>query len=176
MRAENAAEGVRRVRMGGEIHPLREVFIRAMVTGAASGPLVAVVLRLWSYPIEDATMSGTASALVAFLAIWLWPRRHDVVIETQPVTTSRSAGHVVLLAPKTDAQPPTEGERLAEFVQACELDTSTRRLEGLGYSRAEIERFRDYLIKSGWAGWKGADRRLGWQLAAPVDEILDNLG
>lgn len=62
---------------------------------------------------------------------------------------------------------------LSDFVRACGSgDTSMRRFEK-HMSREQYQRFRDVLIKSGWARWKNPrDMRQGWELTAPASEVL----
>ena len=60
------------------------------------------------------------------------------------------------------------------FVEACAVDTTGNRWEqALG--REQYTAWRDLLIGSGFARWRGKDRRSGWELTADVDVILQAL-
>lgn len=181
MRFDTVTEGnLRRIQPRSEGRPVLEAvtlpFLRGAVTGGAVGALVYVLARLWRYNAHDAALFGLAAGLGAFLAVFCWPRARDH-LEAGPKEApgASQGGRVVLLNPRGNGEPPTEADRLADFVKACELDTSTRRLEGLGYTRDEIERFRKYLIRTGWAKWNGADRRQGWALLGKAGDVLEAL-
>lgn len=181
MRFDTVKEGdLQRIRPIAAGRPVLEAvtvpFLRGAVTGGAMGALVRTLARLWRYNDHDADLFGLAVGLGAFLVVFCWPRAGDP-LEAGPneAPGTSHGGRVVLLNPRGNGEPPTEADRLADFVKACELDTSTRRLEGLGYTRDEIERFRKYLIRTGWAKWNGADRRQGWALLGKAGDVLEAL-
>jgi len=74
-----------------------------------------------------------------------------------------------------DRQAQERRSRFEQFVRDCQMGTDTRRLETLGYSRQEVEQFRDVLIRTHAAKWRSRDPRRGWELAGPVDAILGRL-
>ena len=62
-------------------------------------------------------------------------------------------------------------KELEDFVRGCEVDTSMRRWEpSLG--REKYLMFRTVLMEAGHAAWVNGDRRQGWELTAPVEEIV----
>lgn len=69
----------------------------------------------------------------------------------------------------------TAHERLRQdlegFVRGCEVDTSMRRwTPSLG--REQYLMFRTVLMEAGHAAWTNDDRRQGWELTAPADDII----
>jgi len=62
-------------------------------------------------------------------------------------------------------------EELANFVRGCEVDTSMRRWEPL-LGRERYLLFRQALLETGHAAWVSDDRRQGWALTAPAEEIV----
>lgn len=63
-------------------------------------------------------------------------------------------------------------QELDDFVRGCQVDTSMRRWEpSLG--RDKYLMFRTVLMDSGHADWiSGADKRAGWELTSPAEEII----
>lgn len=81
---------------------------------------------------------------------------------------------ILLNPPVRDAGAELRG-RFEAFLHAAALDCSTRRLEGLGFGRDEIEEWRDLLIRGGYARWRSKDPRRGWELVDYPESILDKL-
>lgn len=63
-------------------------------------------------------------------------------------------------------------QELEEFVKGCQVDTSMRRWEPrLG--RDKYLMFRQILLEAGHAAWtSNADKRAGWELTAPAEDII----
>jgi len=62
-------------------------------------------------------------------------------------------------------------QQMLDFVRGCEIDTSMRRWEPrLGRQRYLM--FRTALFDAGHADWVNGDRRQGWELTAPANDII----
>jgi hypothetical protein len=82
----------------------------------------------------------------------------------------------VLLNPLRQSAADRLWGKFQAFVHAAAVNTSQRRLERLGFTRSEINRWRDVLIRAGWAEWvQPGNPRAGWRLTALPEEILANL-
>jgi len=175
MRFDNSGEiATRHIMGGGVVHPLRDAFIRAAVTGCASGLLIGLVASLWRYGSNDAIMGGAVAALVVFLIAWTWPRAESVA-PSMPIVSQEQGGSVVLLSPRTDDGQDTQSERLRAFVARAAIDSGSRALRGAGFTDREIARFRDMLIAQRWAEWRPGGKSQGWDLAADAQQVLEAL-
>jgi len=79
---------------------------------------------------------------------------------------------------RAHARPNNKRERLkeemADFIQGCEIDTSMRRwAPHLG--RDKYLMFRTVLMEAGHAEWCNGDKRQGWELTAPANDIIASL-
>jgi len=60
---------------------------------------------------------------------------------------------------------------LKTFIRGCAIDTSARRWEpSLG--RTRYQGYRDALIEAGHARWTNSDKRQGWELVTPPENII----
>ena len=63
-------------------------------------------------------------------------------------------------------------EELVDFVKGCAVDSSMRRWEPI-LGRDKYMMFRQVLLEAGHAAWvSDADKRAGWELTRPADEII----
>lgn len=63
-------------------------------------------------------------------------------------------------------------QELDDFVKGCQVDTSMRRWEPI-LGRDKYLMFRQILLEAGHAAWTSdADKRAGWELTAPAEEII----
>ena len=165
--------------LGGFAGAVIVPFCQAAISGLGAGAVVGLLFRLW-YSKADAITAGAIFGALAFVVAWvglLLDIRSQRVAVYPVAESDQASRRVVLLNPKEAAQPGDDhAGRFADFVQACELDTSTRRLMALGFTRDEIEGWRLDLMRSGWANWSGSDRRRGWRLTAEAAVILEALG
>ena len=143
---------------------------RSLVTSAALAGVSGSVGYAASMPAGDILCLVASVASIGFLGAWLVGTRGPAAIDAPPGGASR----LVLVNPKASASPD-RAQRFSEFTNAAERDSSTRRLRGLGYSDGEICEWRDTLIRLGWASWNARDKRGGWRLTSPADDILENM-
>ena len=73
-------------------------------------------------------------------------------------------------APATDKREQVR-QQMLDFVRGCEVDTSMRRwVPILGRQRYML--FRTALFDAGHANWINHDKRQGWELTAPAEQII----
>ena len=93
----------------------------------------------------------------------------------EPQEEHREWSPVLLNPPRQSAADKLWGKFQA-FVHAAAVNPSQRRLEKLGFTRSQINRWRDVLIRAGWAEWiQPGNPRAGWRLIALPEEILASL-
>ena len=152
-------------------------FAESLLTGA----LVAAVIILGDRAIfgqwcEVPAMGFILSACV--LGAWIRCRTRGRVTRSPRVASTDDLSdpgkdRVIMVNPK----PPGDQDQGADrgdfetFVRGCAVDTSLRRWEG-DLGREGYERYRDVLIRLGWAEWRSKDRRQGWALVGDPGEIL----
>jgi hypothetical protein len=154
--------------------------LRAGITGLGFGVLGG--LGAWGVDYgQDALGVGAFVASLGFVASWLvmlaGPRRTTTVDLSSVGQMTRNTGgpsRLVLVNPRANDEPD-RAERFGSFVEAASMDTSTRGLESRGFTRDELDDYRSVLIRTGWAEWRGRDRRAGWQLVAEPEAILGAL-
>ena len=152
---------------------------RAAISGLALGICAGLVAWGVGYG-GDSLGIGAMVGAFGFLGAWGMGTRqeadishasgdYDHAIDAPP---PGGPSRLVLVNPKASADPD-RAARFSEFVQACERDSSTRRLRGLGYSDGEITGFRDSLLRLDWARWNARDKRGGWRLTSPAEDVLE---
>ena len=65
-------------------------------------------------------------------------------------------------------------QQFVDFIRGCEIDTSMRRWMP-HLSRARYLMFRTMLMKAGHAAWSNDDKRQGWELNSPAEDIIASL-
>ena len=157
--------------------PCLQAAITSLGVGAIGG------LGAWALDYaSDSLGVGAMLGAVAFMVSWLALIRQasavavcvtddTTMMPLAPMPSSPS--RLVLVNAKSNAEPGRDrAARFAAFVEACELDSSTRRLRGLGFTDGEIVDFRDALLRLGYARWNTTDKRGGWALTADSETIL----
>jgi hypothetical protein len=153
------------------------------------GVATSLVIAQWgilAVDLQDALrFGGGVGLLIASLAVtwrfykavvWIteeatrrdWDKDGYVGEPPEPrIITVRANNH----APVTDKRERLHQE-LMDFVKGCEVDTSMRRWEPrLG--RDKYLMFRTILMDAGHAAWVNeADKRQGWELLAPAEDVI----
>ena len=138
-------------------------FKTALVLGLGVGALVVSTAVAWRF------FHGVVDGVVyrAEEATGLDIDRDGVVGEPSFVIV-RGPGEVV--APREALR-----EQLIDFIRGCQVDTSMRRWEPL-IGRQRYQTLRDVLFEAGHARWVNDDKRQGWELARPAEEIIAQIG
>ena len=147
---------------------------RAAITACGLGTVASMGAWALDYG-GDSLGIGAMVAAVGFLAAWLLGTRgpgHVAIGDHGSEAPPGGPSRLVMINPKASADPD-RAARFSEFTNAAERDSSTRRLRGLGYSDGEICEFRDTLIRLGWAAWNASDKRGGWRLTSPAEDVLE---
>lgn len=148
-----------------------------LVALGVAGAFGAACWLLW-YPtaiVPVALLTGSATFVGCLLRLLELERleRAPAGEPTPPapavtLVNARAPGEVTPRAQAAARIP----ERLQRFIMDCEGGTDRERLMRLGYSRAEIARYRSLLLRAECARWRTADPRGGWELTAPAAVIL----
>jgi len=160
--------------------------MQATFTGLVSGSAVGFIgARLTGAPLGDAW----ATSVVTCIALaWFW--RLAVVTGTlynveriagldinRDGVTGKPNGHIVALNPYQGQRAQQRDNRegvesvFGWFAQGCALDTSMATWEPQ-IGRDQYQEWRDLLINSGYARWKGRSPTAGWELTAEPSEIV----
>jgi hypothetical protein len=186
MRARLTADYAGRVYQGGGVFvsAFWVPFMQSLAMAGAVG--VAVGCAVWLTILAEAAIPvgvcfGACAFCVAFPSFAHAPMMRAEPQEDADETPVKPFEPVILVGgkparavtPTAQRNAETPG-RFAEFVKACAVDTSVRRLLELGFSRQEQAEWRELLMRAGGAVWngKGGNFRNGWHLTRPADDIL----
>ena len=165
-----------------QLHPLE----LAVMATAASGSVALLIALLAERPLTELWRWLVAGCLVS-LAVFLVRMLAPFVVEIAEVLSQRDlSGDGVIGKPHPVLVNPRQGQREAArqqeleykamfgtFIRGCERDTSLRRWEEKGVSRAQYQEWRNTLIGAGYAAWNNdADQRQGWRLLLTADQII----
>ncbi len=159
-------------------------FLQALITGLAGGLLVtwgAVMAELvdgwwplWPGPVGFLfSLTFLVKTGAAESTLWTVERFVGADLDGDEKVGKPEAHLVTIRGPEPKITTP-EGKLRGEFVKfvrGCEHDTAMARWEPI-LGREQYREWRDGLIKLGWAEWVNRDRRQGWRLVRPVDEII----
>ena len=164
-------------------------FAQALASGVFVGSALGIVA--WLLLDVDLGRSWGVSVAISCAAAWMW--RLSVVSGTLQRLESfvgvdldgdghkgKPSGHILAINPYQGRQEQRKDERAGQvrvfraFVEACAVDTTGGRWES-ALGRDTYTAWRDLLINSGFARWRGRDRRSGWELTSDPATILQAL-
>lgn len=172
-------------------NPLEVVIL--LVGGCAfAGLLIGSLLEvrwveLWRWLIYGALAPVLVAVLVSI--VYLAIRSYNAGMWEVERRTGRDLDgdgaigrpHPVLVNPRQGqavARRQTEAEYKANFeafILGCETDTTYRRWQQRGVSRAQYFEWRDLLLGAGYAAWNNDDPRQGWRLLQPAEQIIGEI-
>lgn len=169
---------------GGFASQVLAPLCQSVAGGLAVGVMAAAVT--WAFVDARAWLRvGAVAALVAWAPLYmalLYDARALLRVRViEPASGAAAAPQkerlIPVIAPGRDPRTLAQNERQARFrafVIACGRSTARRALRE--FSEAEIAQFRAVLLRLGYARWRGADMRLGWELTEKPEVILAELG
>lgn len=190
MRRFEASEAVRvTVAPAGDGGGFASQVLAPLCQSVAGGAAVGVMAAAVTWALVDARAwlrVGAVAALMTwaplYLALLYDARRLLRVRVIEPASGAAAAPQterlIPVIAPGRDARTLAQNERQARFrafVLACGRSTARRALLR-EFSEAEIAQFREVLLRLGYARWRGADTRLGWELTERPEGILAEMG
>jgi len=135
------------------------------------GLLVGVGLIL-GYHVAFGEWMDVPSALFSItvsLGLFWWQEQRKSVAKSLPKERV-----IVMRGARTKTDEDSREALLVDFVRKCVRDNTLRYWESK-IGRETYVDFRDQLIRAGYARWKAADRKQGWELTCGPIEILENL-
>ena len=161
-------------------------FLQTLASGLFVGSGLGVAVH-YVLDVRWADALGASVAICAALA-WLW--RLGITTATLQRLESfigvdldkdgkvgKASKTIVALNPYQGQQAQRKDERAGQvevfrrFVEACAIDTSSRRWEN-ALGREQYQLWRDLLIGSGYARWRGRTGHGGWDLTADPATII----
>ena len=162
--------------------------LQATFSGLFAGTAIGVCAHYATgAPFADA---WAVSVAVGVAASWFW--RLDVTTRTlynvERIThidinrdgVTGDPGHIMALNPYQGQVAQRRDERAGRanvfrwFVTSCAQDTASRNWEPQ-IGREQYIEWRDLLIASGWAKWRGRTGHGGWDLTADPADIIEAL-
>lgn len=107
--------------------------------------------------------------------MWLDHYQAERMMEERVKDALRQARQDRMIRTAGEAQEVRPRHLPLHFILDCEVDTSRQHWEPM-IGREQYRRWRDALVKVGWAEWINRDdQEKSWKLARPASEIADRL-